>query len=515
MIKEKFANICSRISSLMFAAMFLFLPFTSFPLISKLFGGASVAPLSVLPAFILVILLVLPNVIRRQYFSIQFKPLLLFFLFSILSTFLVFFRDTPSFRDTHFLNNALESVVTLLIGFSFYYLCSHFLTSEEKIKNVLKWMNIGAFVLIAFSFLQILYIRTPLDDYPAWLRKLTYLISSVGMVFPRRISGLAFEPSWLAHQLNILYLPVWLGFSLKGYSIYKTRILKRITIENILLLFGILMLFLSFSKIGWITFGFLIVYILIRVVRSIYYKTVQRLETKQNKKFTKAQSFILKMFTWLIVLLISIIMAVIAAKVMAWLDPKRSADLLNFKALKERGLYSWANLLRIAERLVYWTIGFRTFQIHPWFGVGLGAVGYYFASTIPAFGYKLPDLVHIFNYENFIPNAKNIWARLLSETGIIGTAFFISWIYLQWKASVELDNNKHSVPYQAFGLVGKLSVIAFIFEGFSMDTFGLPYYWVAFGLVVAAWRILKNTQLDEISVVDENPIAQIDKTVID
>ncbi len=43
-----------------------------------------------------------------------------------------------------------------------------------------------------------------------------------------------------------------------------------------------------------------------------------------------------------------------------------------------------------------------------------------------------------------------------------------------------------------------------------MDTFGLPYYWVAFGLVVAAWRILKNTQLDEISVVDENPIAQID-----
>ncbi len=101
--------------------------------------------------------------------------------------------------------------------------------------------------------------------------------------------------------------------------------------------------------------------------------------------------------------------------------------------------------------------------------------------------------------------------RLLSETGIIGTAFFISWIYLQWKASVELDNKKNILFfYQAFGLVGKLSVIAFIFEGFSMDTFGLPYYWVAFGLVVAAWRILKNTQLDEISVVDENPIAQID-----
>ena len=85
----------------------------------------------------------------------------------------------------------------------------------------------------------------------------------------------------------------------------------------------------------------------------------------------------------------------------------------------------------------------------------------------------------------------------------------------QWKASVELDNNKHSVFYQAFGLVGKLSVIAFIFEGFSMDTFGLPYYWVAFGMVVAAWRILKNTQHDETSVVDEISIAQMNEAVID
>jgi len=28
-----------------------------------------------------------------------------------------------------------------------------------------------------------------------------------------------------------------------------------------------------------------------------------------------------------------------------------------------------------------------------------------------------------------------------------------------------------------------------IIEGFSLDTFGLPYYWIALGLIAASWLI--------------------------
>jgi len=42
---------------------------------------------------------------------------------------------------------------------------------------------------------------------------------------------------------------------------------------------------------------------------------------------------------------------------------------------------------------------------------------------------------------------------------------------------------------RAFGFTGKLFILALIMEGFSMDTFGLPYYWIALGIVVAARRI--------------------------
>jgi glucose dehydrogenase len=39
------------------------------------------------------------------------------------------------------------------------------------------------------------------------------------------------------------------------------------------------------------------------------------------------------------------------------------------------------------------------------------------------------------------------------------------------------------------GLVGKLIVLAMIIEGFSLDTFGLPYYWIGLGLISASWLI--------------------------
>ena len=38
------------------------------------------------------------------------------------------------------------------------------------------------------------------------------------------------------------------------------------------------------------------------------------------------------------------------------------------------------------------------------------------------------------------------------------------------------------------GLAGQLLIIALIVEGFSLDTFGLPYYWIGLGLIVASWR---------------------------
>ena len=490
-------------------AMFILLPITSVPLLSRLFGGTAVAPLAVVPAIFLVVFLILPTVFKSQLFSIQFKPLILFFLFALASTFLILFKDTPSFRSIHPIKNALESIITFLMGLSFYYVTTHFLTTKEKIEFAIKWINIGALFFIVFSLIQAVYIHTPIEVYPNWLAQLTYKISSSQKIFPRRISGLTFEPSWLAHQLNILYLPLWLGLSLKGYSVYKFRIHKKITIENILLVIGLVLLFLSYSRIGWITFLVLVFYLLITTSNKVLNKIIHKTETRRKTSFKNWEWIIAKTGMWLLVIVTGLGLALLAGLLLTKLDPIRTAELLNIEAIKNLGILGWANLIKVAERLVYWIIGFKTFQLHPWIGVGLGAVGYYFPSLVPSFGYLLPDVVHFINIENFIPNAKNLWARLLAETGIIGTALFVSWVYLHWKSAKELEKERDSKFFQAMGLVGKLFVIAFVIEGFSMDTFGLPYYWVAFGLLVATWRIMKHAQKEEyLTETQESKLAK-------
>ena len=497
MIKDRLKSFHSLIVSIAFGLMFLCLPISSFPYLSRIFGGTSVAPLSVVPAFLLVLILVIPNLIKTKLFSSQFKPLFLFFLLALVSTLLMYFRNVPTFRETHFIKNALEGFITLLMGIAFYYICAHFLKSEDKVKTAIQWMNVGFILITVFSIVQAIFMYKPLDQYPHWLKQMSLFISSSNKIYPRRISGLAFEPSWLAHQLNLLFIPIYLGFTIKEYSVYKIRIFNKFSLENIFLPVSIGLLFLSFSRIGWLTFLILVVYLLIRAANLLIKKVIARIEYKREKPLTKIVQLLIQAGIWLAGILIAIGLAVLAALLISKVDPVRTAALIDLKAIRRLGIYGWANLIQIAERLMYWISGFRIFQLHPLIGVGLGAIGYYFSGVVPAFGYMLPEVVRSINQEMFIPNAKNLWARLLGETGIIGTALFVSWVYLHWKSAKDLEKEKESKFFQAMALVGKLFVIAFVIEGFSMDTFGLPYYWVAFGLLVAAWRIMKSTQKQE------------------
>ena len=105
---------------------------------------------------------------------------------------------------------------------------------------------------------------------------------------------------------------------------------------------------------------------------------------------------------------------------------------------------------------------------------------------------------------NILPNIKNLWVRLLAETGILGFAFYVSWVYLHWRESVQLERSGLSELERSIGFTGKLFILALIMEGFSMDTFGLPYYWIALGLVVAARRISHQAEVQQVIEASES-----------
>ena len=78
---------------------------------------------------------------------------------------------------------------------------------------------------------------------------------------------------------------------------------------------------------------------------------------------------------------------------------------------------------------------------------------------------------------------------MLSETGVIGFICFLLWLYVVAKAAFGLEKDTQPVIYRLVGMFGKLSLLALVVEGFSTDTFGLPYFWLVFGIVVAVSRI--------------------------
>jgi hypothetical protein len=84
-----------------------------------------------------------------------------------------------------------------------------------------------------------------------------------------------------------------------------------------------------------------------------------------------------------------------------------------------------------------------------------------------------------------LPNPKNLWVRLLAETGLVGFAAFLTWWVLTGATALLLWRRGTGLQ-RLLGLAGVLGLIAAVGEGFSLDTFALPHLWILAGLVARA-----------------------------
>ena len=445
-----------------------------------------VAPLAFLPMAVLVLIMVLPFFLKTKALPKQFQPLYIFFLLAIFSTSLAYMRDLPTFRAIPIWRNAVEGLVTLLFGFGFYLVTVLSVDSEDKLRSALRWIDLGGAVIILAVGVQYLTYKI-LGSYPQFLNSVQSLFSTASRLYDARATGLAFEPSWLAHQLNIMYIPLWLGFTVRNESVFKRRLFGKISIECLLLIGGTVSMFLSFSRIGWLSAILVFMYLVFRLANYGIEKVILRQEKKNGRKRTKKQRLGSKILLWVLLFVILLGLVFAAGLTMRALDP-RMEQLFDLTILQQHGIMGWASRLSFAERITYWQTAFNVYIEHPIFGSGLGVAGYYYPETVPSFGYQLPETLSVMLYDSFIPNAKNLWVRLLAETGIVGFSVFVSWVVMHWRSAKRIESSKKSHLLKAMGLAGQLLIVALIVEGFSVDTFGLPYYWVGLGLIAASSR---------------------------
>ena len=472
-----------KLPDFLWRTLLLALPFSSLPLLSDAIGGTSVAPLSFIPMALLLLFWWLPDFISRKMFlSYHLKPILLFIFVGVISTLFAGLREIPSYRNTFWWKQIAEVLVTLFMGLGFYLITIYMVKDPKNLRITIIFITVAGITTILYSLLQYgSWIF--LNKYPEWMKSFQSLISSSGKLYDRRATGFAFEPSWLAHQLNMLYIPLWLGMTVKKISIFKSKLFNKFPYELVLCALAFLSLFISFSRIGWITGIILMAYVAFRYTFQWVVKTSQRSE---YKNFSKKEERLFFVKTWgrLVLFFVSIIF--IAGIILSTIDP-RMAALFDIQRIVDAGFMGWASKLGFAERIVYWWAAYNVYQYFPVLGAGFGLPGYYFPQSVPGYGYRLPEITRTILTDLHIPNAKNLWVRVLSETGIVGFALFISWLIQHWRDAGEVERIKTDKLISSMGFIGKLIIIAMIVEGFSLDTFGLPYYWIGLGLIAASW----------------------------
>ncbi len=401
------------VTNLSWGLLVFLLPITSFPLLAKAAGGTDVAPISVVFLLILVVVWFLPGILRGSGVPQHSVPLLIFFLIALISSLLAYFYPIPSFKNEPIWKNELPNIITLGIGVCFYLVTSLWISDEKKLKTFFRIVNISGTIALVYTLVQALFVIV-LPQVPAAFYQLQLFISASDTLFANRVNGMAFEPSWLAHQLNMFYIPIWLGLTIKKISFHKFRLFK-ISLENLLLAVSLVILFLSYSRIGWLAFLVYFGYLFLHLMNSFRQKLASKMMKSGSTPNTlKRILFNTGFWFFLFIFLLAILIFV------GWIFTKvdrRMQQFLDIQVILDTGLLGWASKLEFAERIVYWIAGFKVFLLYPVFGVGLGNSGFFIPQNLSSFGYSLPEVLRIFLSNTFLPNPKNLWVRILAETG--------------------------------------------------------------------------------------------------
>jgi O-antigen ligase len=459
----------------------LLLPITSFPPVVRLSGADMVSPASGLVLLVLIAVSVLPRWWHGGRIPKASLPLLAFFSAVLVSCGLAFLLPIPLFREQTVLKSETKALITLAIGVAFYLSTATWAEDEGRAAHLLRWINWGGLLTVGWTIAQAGSWQL-WHTYPAWMQSIHALISTREL-FPARATGLAFEPSWLAHQLNMLYLPFWAGAVLCGTTVHRFR-WRFVTVELVLLMGGLLALIFSVSRVGLLA---PILSVLMLTGFATWW-TARRLQSRimSTSRATGSRRGLVGALAWLVIwfgfLAISVGMFLGAAYGLSRFDP-RMRTIFDLDALRTGSFASYANQLVFAERVIFWEAGWQVFNDYPVLGVGLGNAGFFFPEKLSAYSWGLTEVRTILYQWDSLPNSKSLWVRLLAEAGIIGFGFFMSWLYVIAVSAVSLFRRKGLRG--AVGIAGLFVLAGMLTEGFSVDTFALPYFWVSFALITA------------------------------
>ncbi|MDO9303492.1 MAG: O-antigen ligase family protein, partial [Anaerolineales bacterium] len=292
------------------------------------------------------------------------------------------------------------------------------------------------------------------------------------LVRTNRISGLAYEPAWLAGQLATTFIPFLFAAVLTNFRITRLKWL-----EPVLLALSLLVLLATYSRGGLLT--------------TVAAAGLTFLFFGRNANVIRAartwfiNGFRGRMFD--VLFRVGMIVAVLGvfAGTFLFLGQKNF-----FRRLWETNAQSLSEYIvdiNAGARGAYSAGALAAFEEYPLTGVGLGASGFYIYPNLPDWALTtVPEIAKQLNPENRLyPNPKNLYVRLLAETGLIGFFLFVAFQFHILGDMLDLLRRDERFAWTRFAAVaGVFAWLAIAFYNFTQDSLTTPNIWLVPGILV-------------------------------
>jgi len=485
MILGRLGPVLQVIQRVAWVLLLLALPVTSFPYFPPAMGGeALVRPLSLYPLGVLIFLLVLPCLIRKP-ISKTVLTLVPFVLVAAASSLVSLLRGIEPSLGISVEARVLRGMFTLLIGCSFYLTMVVLHETVDDLRFSLRWIYAGGAIALLWGSIQAVNIAFPGAGLFAFLERAQSYIS-IRPLRPDRIAGLTYEPHWFAEQIILLLLPWSLAAILSGYSVFQRR-WRWLTVEWFLVIWSVILLPFTFSRAGLMNLVILIM-ISVLLFRQRPRRDVEvRLPAGADRwrGLSPLQRRSLESILVLAVVILPIY--VVGARNLFF------ARLWEYWRKPEANLQEYVSYLGFDARLVYAQAAFNTYLAYPILGVGLGNYAFYFEEMLP---YRpiaeVPEVLLMVTPEpgrDRLITAKNLYLRLLAETGIVGAVTFMAFVIANLGCALYLWLSKHK-EWVYWGTASLCGLLAFSLSALTFDSFVIPNMWVLFGLITAATRVM-------------------------
>ena len=463
----------SKLTRFLWGAALMALPVTSFRYFPGMGEGTLVRPLAFYPIALLLPLLVVQWFRGKTTFprAGALTPLAGFVLVVLVASSFGAWLDPIPLRGQEYFGRVIRAWATLVIGISFFIAAVWMNRNEDDLKFSVRWILAGFALDVAWSGVQALAFYTPI------LPKVTVThwqlaFSMRELVKTNRVSGMAYEPAWLAGQIATVYLP-WLFASL----LTGVRVTRFKWLEIILLGFAGLLILATYSRGGLLTAG---------AATALTFLLVGRAELRSTWTWFVSKSLILRA---------GVLTLAIGAILGAGLFLAQKGYIARMFESDAESVEEFVVENSAGARSAYLVSAMGVYEESPVLGVGLGASGLYMYDHLPDWSLTVvPEIAKQLNPESKLyPNPKNMYARLLAETGLIGFVLFIAFLFSLLADSLTALQHKNS--YARFlGIAGLFSWIAIAIYNATQDSFATPNLWVNLGILagVMAYALESN-----------------------